>query len=231
MNVTAYTYDPNGNLLTTTLENYTGNPVNPLALGQPARSSRAYDPAGLASVTDAMGDVTSYTYTDNGLLATVTRTNPAGTSSYVEESDYYDAAGNLIKKVSNNGATVVTYNVDAADRISSTTEDPTGADRTTTVAYTPDDQPATVTRTNASGATQVTSYTYDPMGNETSQSVQTDGAGHPTGWWTLSQTSGTTVQDSSGTGTPRTLPVSRGPAVPLPSRGRPARESPPTDPC
>ena len=89
VNVTAYTYDPNGNLLTTTLENYTGDPVNPSPLAPTC--SRSPGPttrrAGWSSVTDAMGDVTSYTYTDNGLLATVTRTNPAGTSSYVEESD------------------------------------------------------------------------------------------------------------------------------------------------
>ena len=69
------------------------------------------------------------------------------------------------------------------------------------MAYTPDDQPATVTRTGATRSDSGhVSYTYDPMGNETSQSVQTDGAGHPAGWWTLSQTSGTTVQDSVGDG-------------------------------
>ena len=40
------------------------------------RESRAYDPAGrLASVTDSMGWVTSYTYLDNGLTATVIRSD------------------------------------------------------------------------------------------------------------------------------------------------------------
>ena len=87
-----------------------------------------------------------------------------------------------------------------ADRTTATTLDPSGADRTTTVAHTPDDQAATTTQTDASGATEVTRATYDPMGNLTSQSAYPDGSGHPAGWWRLKQTGGTQVQDSSGTG-------------------------------
>ena len=46
-----------------------------------------------------MGFVTSYGYTDNGLLATVTRypdmaDAEAEADGYVEESDTYDGAGN-----------------------------------------------------------------------------------------------------------------------------------------
>ena len=200
-NVTAYTYDPDGNLTTVTLENYTGSPPGSQTAAPLVESSRAYDPAGrLASVTDSMGFVTSYGYTDDGLLATVTRGNPATGASYTEESDVYDAAGNVVQQVTDNGGTTTDYTVDAADRTTQQTEDPSGVDRSTTVSYTPDDQPATVTRTDGTGATQVTSRTYDPAGNQTSQSVYSDGSGHPSGWWRLNQTSGTTVTDSSGTG-------------------------------
>jgi large repetitive protein len=200
-NETTYTYDPDGDLLRTTLENFTGSPEGSSPAANLIESSRAYDPAGrLASVTDAMGDTTSYTYTDNGLLATTTRSNAAGTSGYVEEADSYDAAGNLIKTVTGNGATTTDYTVDAADRTSGEALDPAGVDRVTTVAYTPDDQPAVTQQTSGGGAGEVTAETYDPMGNLTSRSVYADAAGHPVGWWPLSQSSGTTVQDASGTG-------------------------------
>ena len=69
-NVTDYTYDGDGDLLTTTLENYTGSPPGSQAAAPLVEESRAYDPAGrLACVTDAMGRGTDYYYTDNGLLA------------------------------------------------------------------------------------------------------------------------------------------------------------------
>ena len=111
--MTDYTYDPNGHLLTTTLENYTGSPAGSQPAAPLIEDSRAYDPAGrLASVTDAMGRVTSYAYTDDGLTATITRSGPGG-GSYVQEADTYDPAGNLITKVTNNGATTTNYAVDA----------------------------------------------------------------------------------------------------------------------
>jgi YD repeat-containing protein len=140
-NVTAYTYDGDGNLLTTTLENYTGSPSGSQSATNLVEESRSYDPAGqLASVTDAMGRVTEYGYTDNGLLATVTDVNAAGTASFVEESDTYDAAGNLTAKVTNNGETTTDYTVNAGDEVTSEVLDPSGLDRTTTISYTPDDQ-------------------------------------------------------------------------------------------
>ena len=197
---TDWTYDPNGHELTQGIW-YTGSPVNPQPRSFLTEQSRAYDPAGrLASITDSMGNATAYTYFDNGLTATVTRTDSGGANPFVEENDSYDAAGNLVKKVTNNGATTEQYTVDAAARTTQTVQDPTGVNRTTTVSYTPDDKPATTTQTDGSGATRTTTATYDPMGNPTSQTVYGDGAGHPVGWWRLNQTSGTTVTDSSGTG-------------------------------
>ncbi|MFB9831444.1 LamG-like jellyroll fold domain-containing protein [Actinoallomurus acaciae] len=197
----AYAYDPNGNLLTQTLKDYIGDPVDPSPSRDLVESSRAYDPAGrLASITDSMGATTGYTYTDNGLTATITRRDAQGQNPFVQQANTYDGAGNLTRQVTNNGATTTTSAVDAADRTSSTTVDPGGVDRTTSISYTPDDEVASSTISDGSGATNVTSTTYDPMGHVTSRSVQMDGVGSPVARLSLSQTSGTAVTDATGTG-------------------------------
>ncbi|MGW5658681.1 LamG-like jellyroll fold domain-containing protein [Streptomyces sp. NPDC003758] len=199
-NETQYTYDAEGNLLTQGLM-YKGDPVNPGTPSLLIESSRAYDPAGrLASVTDAMGNTTSYTYTDDGLTSTVKRTSADGQSTYVLESDSYDAAGNLLSQTTDNGENVTKYTVDAASRTTSTEDDPTGVDRVTTVSYTPDDQVATENDHDASGYDRTTTNTYDDMGNLLSETLYGDASGHPAGWWKLDQSSGTSVTDASGTG-------------------------------
>ncbi|NUS09891.1 MAG: Teneurin-1 [Streptomyces sp.] len=197
---TQYTYDDDGHLLTQGIL-YTGDPVDP----QPAKllieSSRAYDPAGrLASITDAMGNTTAYTYTDNGLTAKVTRTSADGKSSSVLTANTFDAAGNQLTQTSDNGATVTDFTVDAASRTTSTTVDPTGVNRTTSVSYTPDDLVATETESDASGSRTTTAHTYDPAGDQLSESIYGDSSGHPSGWWKLDQAGGSTVTDASGTG-------------------------------
>ncbi|WP_234533394.1 LamG-like jellyroll fold domain-containing protein [Streptomyces shenzhenensis] len=197
---TRYTYDAEGNLLTQGLM-YTGDPVNPQTASLLTEQSRAYDPSGrLASVTDAMGSTTSYTYTDDGLLATATKKNADGSSSYVLESDSYDAAGSMVSQTTDNGETVTNYTVDAASRTTSTTVDPTGVDRVTSVSYTPDDQVATQNDHDSTGSDRTVTSTYDDMGNLLSETLYGDASGHPAGWWKLNQTSGRTVTDSSGTG-------------------------------
>jgi large repetitive protein len=163
--------------------------------------SRAYDPADrLQSVTNAMGFTTSYTYTDDGLQVSVTRTDQNGANAYVENSVTYDEAGNVTSRTTNNGATTTTYTVDAASRQTGSVLDPSGLGRKTTVAFTPDDQVATMTRSDGSGASQVTSMTYDPMGQMLSRSTRSEAVGHPVAWWRLNQTSGSVVTDASGTG-------------------------------
>jgi RHS repeat-associated protein len=218
-NTTAYTYDPDGDLLTTTLDGYTGSPSGSQPAAPLVESSRVYDPAGrLAAVLavpsgSQMAYATAYTYTDDGLLASVTRCSTwnsstgCGSSSYTEESNLYNAAGQLTSQVTNNGRTTTDYTPDAAGRTTSVTADPVssanpgGLNRTTSYTYTPDDAVSSQTLTDASGAlVRSTSYTYDPMGNMTSQSQTLSGAGGPDGWWQLTQPSGTAVPDASGLG-------------------------------
>jgi RHS repeat-associated protein len=207
-NTTDYAYDPNGHLLTVTLAGYTGDPASPSSPVNLVEQSRAYDPAGrLASVTDSMGRITAYTYTDNGLVATVTRKYPATGQSFTVQSNTYDAAGNLIKRVTNNGATTTTYAVDAANRRDSVTLDPSGLNRTTTYTYSPDDFVANTTVSNSGGPASSVDATYDPLGRMTSRTVHDDSAGHPAGWWPLTDGSAATTSysptfatDQSGSG-------------------------------
>ena len=204
-NLTQFTYDGDGHLLTTTLANYTGSPPGSQPAAPLPEESREYDPAGrLAVVTDARGQDTDYWYTDNGLLDGVQEFNVGGSVSYTSEANSYDGAGNLIERWTNNWVTDTTYTVDAAGRTTGQVTDPDGLDRTTTVTYTPDDQQASVTRTGPDGASQATSYTYDPAGNVLSQSVTDPGAGGPSAWYSLSQSSGTAVPDSVSGGQPAT---------------------------
>ncbi len=169
--------------------------------------SRQYDPAGrLARVFDAMGRITGYYYyTDNGLLA--------GVQEYSRElvAGVTPASGTptTARATSPSGGrtTRLTYTwfaVDAAGRTTQQVTDPSGLDRTTTVTYTPDDQRASVTQSGPDGASQTTSYTYDPAGNVLSQSVTDPGAGGPSAWYSLSQSSGTAVPDSVSGGQPAT---------------------------
>src|SRR5450755_2286604 len=72
-NVTNYAYDAEGQLLTVTLQNYTGNPAQPTSPAPLVTESRAYDPAGrLDSETDPLSNATSYTYDQLGDVATQT---------------------------------------------------------------------------------------------------------------------------------------------------------------
>jgi YD repeat-containing protein len=100
-NVTDYAYDAEGQLLTVTLQNYTGNPAQPTSPAPLLTESRAYDPA--------------------GRLASVTRSNPSPGASYVEQASTYDPAGNLISQATNNGATTTNYTVDADSRTAAQT--------------------------------------------------------------------------------------------------------------
>ncbi|MEU2977521.1 LamG-like jellyroll fold domain-containing protein [Streptomyces hirsutus] len=198
-NVNTYTFDAEGRPLTTNLLDYTGDPASPTAPTTLVQESLAYDPAGrLASLTDSMGWVTAYTYTDDGLSATVVRKDPQTGASFTEQANTYDAAGNLIKQVTNDGRTTNTFTVDAADRVTSSVLDPGGLPRSTTVAYDPDDNVVSESDFDpATGRTSTADTTYDNLGNITGNTLH-DGTTAPVGRWKLNETSGTDAEDSSG---------------------------------
>ncbi|MFD7320817.1 LamG-like jellyroll fold domain-containing protein [Streptomyces sp. NPDC059875] len=198
-NVNTYTFDAENRPLVTSLLNYTGDPNNPSAPTTLVQESRAYDPAGrLASITDAMGWVTAYTYTDDGLSATVVRKDPQSGKQFTEQANTYDAAGNLIEQITDDGQTRTTFTVDAADRTTSSVLDPNGLARTSKVSYDPDDNVVSETETDpTTGETSTTDTRYDNLGNVTGNTLH-DGTTAPVGRWKLDEASGTTAGDSSG---------------------------------
>ncbi|MDI1462732.1 ricin-type beta-trefoil lectin domain protein [Catellatospora sp. KI3] len=201
-------YDPAGQVTTTKVLNWKGDPNNPIAPTVLVTSQRAYDPAGrLATVTDAMGWQTKYEYYDNGQVAKVIRTDGAATDPkvYVVEQNTYDQVGNLVKKVSENGATTETYHVDAASRTDSTTIDPSVLKRTTSITL--DDDDRAVASTSTDGVTGNTlafaRSAYDPKNGILSQTVYggpagTNPANVPVGRWQLDATTGTVAADAVG---------------------------------
>jgi large repetitive protein len=184
---TDYAYDAVGQLLTETLKGFVGDPANPGTPSDLVLFSNAYDPAGRkASTVDAMGWTASYTYTDNGLPATITRTDTTRSPapSFVSQNNRYDAANHLIERRTNNNATDTTYTVDAAGRVTSSTVDPGHAARTTRYTYSADDTVLNTQRTDPTGATRSVDETYDPLGRPTSQTVH-NGTTPLTTTWTL----------------------------------------------
>ncbi len=186
--VTATTYDSEGRLLTSTLKGYTGDPNNPSPATDLVLASKVYDPAGrLASVTDAMGWVTSYTYTDNNLAAKTTRKDPASGATFVQEDNSYDPAGNLTSQVTGDGATTAAYTVDPAGRTTSATLDPAGLNRTTAYTLSPDDTVLATAVSDASGTVARSEATYDPLGRITSRTVYNDGGAKLITTWSVDQ--------------------------------------------
>ncbi|MEV6964417.1 LamG-like jellyroll fold domain-containing protein [Hamadaea sp. NPDC051192] len=205
---TRYELDANGNVLNVYLVGYTGDPNGaPQAPTDKLIQSKKYDPAGrLQSETDAMGYVTAYDYTNNGLVAKITRTDGATSNpkTYVVQTNTYDSAGNLTQQVTGNGATTTVYEYDAAGRQWRTTLDPNGLNRVTTNVFAADD---TVVSTRSSSGTAGTLMArsdtmYDPDGTILAQTAYaTDPATTPVAWWKLNEASGTLAKDTSGNAT------------------------------
>ncbi|MFF8608780.1 LamG-like jellyroll fold domain-containing protein [Streptomyces sp. NPDC015346] len=198
-NITVSAFDAEKRPLTISLLNYTGDPNNPSAPTTLVQESRAYDPAGrLASVTDAMGWVTAYTYTDDGLSASVVRKDPVSGRSFTEQANSYDAEGNLIEQITKNGRARTTFTVDAADRTVSSVLDPNGLARSTKVSYDPDDHVVSETETDSTtGEVTTTDTQHDHLGNVTGSTLH-DGTTAPVARYKLDETTGYGLADSSG---------------------------------
>ncbi|MFD9737592.1 RHS repeat-associated core domain-containing protein [Umezawaea sp. NPDC059074] len=172
--------DVNGTTWTTRFDEF-GKPLNRVASGtgvnpeNPASTTmtleaRSYDPAGrLASVTDAMGRLTKYGYYDDNLLATTQRGN------LLVDQRSYDPAGNLVEQVAAGGAKTA-YAYDPAGNAVTTTVDPAGLKRSTTMRYDADGNAVGVERRGAADVNRVerSSYTYDAAGNQTRDDTYID---------------------------------------------------------
>ncbi|MCZ4102531.1 LamG-like jellyroll fold domain-containing protein [Streptomyces sp. H39-C1] len=165
----SYTYDANGRLLTTTLDNYTGSSATASTAAPQLVEKRTYQPNGrLDTVTNAIGVTRTYAYYDNGLTQQITDTGSSGTT-YINEQDTYDAAGNRISQVTRNGALTTQHIVDAANRTTAANVDPLGANQVTYYSYDADSHALTSNTTDGAGnPAQQWTYTYDLVGNKLS---------------------------------------------------------------
>ncbi|MFF5081580.1 LamG-like jellyroll fold domain-containing protein [Actinoplanes sp. NPDC000266] len=195
--VTRHGYDHNGHLTSTTAAGWTGDPNNPSPARDLVLESKTYDPAGrLASEIDAMNWVTAYTYTDNGLTATITRRDPATGAAFAVEDNTYDAGGNLVSQRTNNGVTLTTHTVDAAGRTTSSVLDPSGVNRVTQYDYSDDDALLATNRRVGTGAVEERlTYAYDAAGNQISEALWLAGADRAARWRLDSLTDGRAADD------------------------------------
>ncbi|WP_395297010.1 LamG-like jellyroll fold domain-containing protein [Kitasatospora hibisci] len=179
--VTRYTYTPRSQLATTVAEGWNGDGKGTRDL---TLDSRAYDPAGrLASIADAMGSVTSYTYFDDGLPATTKAENVTqadGTShSIVLSASEYDGAGYLVKQTTGGGRTTVVSTIDASGRVTGSVVDPAGLKRTASTTYDADDRVTSTTLKISDTENSVQTNTYDTAGRLT-RSQLSSSTGGPT---------------------------------------------------
>lgn len=174
-----YRYDDSRRLLETIAS---GAGVDPLDANSTRMvvESRAYDPAGqLASVIDAMGRETAYTYYNDGQVETEKRVRRDATgvvTSSTELKRYeYDYGGN-VSRLTTAGGVVSDYDYDDAGLLNRETLDAAGVARTTVRSFTADGSVATERATNgytfATGLTSETPYLYAAGGS------LIDGAGY-----------------------------------------------------
>ncbi|HEX5145338.1 MAG TPA: LamG-like jellyroll fold domain-containing protein [Mycobacterium sp.] len=203
--VLSYTYNDHHQLEETDATGTGADPMNPTATTM-IIESRAYDPGGrLASVTDAMGRETDYTYFGDNLEATTTVvTRDAGgniTASTQTSSDAYDNAGHLTSHTAQGGI-VTTTSFDPAGYRTGQTFDPSGLNRHVAYANNLDGSLAsqTLTAPVSPGRSEVTSFTYDADGRQLTQTVSNTG-GSPANLTT------TVVRDPRGLVTQQTDPA------------------------
>lgn len=140
--------------------------------------TRGYDAAGrLASVRDAMGRQTTYTYYDDDRLATVTAVGVLAADGsrrdVVLARHEYDAAGNPTRLTAAGGrVTETTY--DPAGLSVTETLDPAGLARTVRYTRGPDGQPTEVSRTSTGqpGRVETIRYGYDDAGRVVREEVE-----------------------------------------------------------
>ena len=183
---TTYAWNANGQLTSKTITDTTTQTAPYSTAGQTRTWIYAYSGVHLASVTDPVGSVVSYTYDANGYVQTVTNemglvttvnaTNGLGQPTQITDPNgvvtalAYDARGRLTS-VSVDTANMPATSALAYDAVGDVTSvtDPNGA--TTTFTY--DSARRLITTANALGET--INYTRDAMGNVTSKTYASAG--------------------------------------------------------
>jgi RHS repeat-associated protein len=175
--VTRLDYTPRSQLATKTALGFVDDPITPGTPRDVVLESRAYDPAGrLASSTDALGRTTEFAYFNNDLLnkTTLKGFHEAGGAirDIVMDELTYDAAGNVVKEVTN-GRTTQVAGYDAAGRLASSTLEPNSLNRLTAFAYDANDNVKSASLSGG-GRTELTSRTYDLADRLANQTVDND---------------------------------------------------------
>lgn len=161
--VDTYTYDGLGQQLSH------ANSV----LGASVKETTDYDRQGrVIKTVSYAGDVTSYTYSYNGVLSTnglgvfggwTKITNFAGGTTSIDRSDYF---GRTTEHIDQGGHRSL-YSFDKAGRIASQDAGPNLGGRTLVYSYFNTGKVATLTDTSLAGVTATTTYGYDANGNRT----------------------------------------------------------------
>ncbi|ROO61847.1 RHS repeat-associated protein [Micromonospora sp. Llam0] len=176
--VLEHQYDDGRRLIETAATGEGIDPMDPAAT-RLVLESRAYDPAGqLASVVDAMGRETTFTYHNDGLRETEQRVRRDAdgeiTSSVLLARYEYDHGSNLIR-VTRAGGMVYDYDYDDAGLRNRETVDAAGLARSTIYTFGSDGQVTSRKQTNGftfvSGRSSETPHLLTPGGS------QIDGAG------------------------------------------------------
>lgn len=199
--ITQNEYDAEHRLRFVKVLNYTGDPNAPSAPTTLTLNEKQYDGNGrMVLEIDAMGFQTVHQYTDNGLEAKIIRKNPtAGQPDFIQVDNSFDAAGNIVKAVTDNGTATKLYTLDKANRVTGETFDPTGINRTTTMSLSPDDRAIASVVTDGTGTVLSRSEnTYDELGRDTSSTTYNTAGLTPVARWKLDETTGVTAADSVG---------------------------------
>ncbi|MGR6921114.1 RHS repeat-associated core domain-containing protein [[Actinomadura] parvosata] len=222
---TTYTYDPDGNQLTTTVTDLTGGDAvrtitrtydaygHEETTTDPERGvvRTSWNPLGLkASVTDQMGSVFGYAYTERGQLAartlrnwTGSPVNPQPAAEITLESYSYDPAGRLATQVDAMGRKTsyqyydhgLTYRVIGDDVKLNGSTTPTDVVLEENIY----DAAGNLTKQANGGGFTTTEYVYDAAGRLTSTALDPDGLNRKTVYG-YDANSAVTKETRTGTG-------------------------------
>lgn len=178
--VLEHTYDEAHRRIETATVGAGVDPMNP-GTTRLVTDSRSYDPGGrLASVVDAMGRETTYTYYGDNLLSTTSRvrrdaSGDITSTTQLSKTDY-NAAGQPNLQTDMGGTTSTTV-YDKAGYIKEEHLDPNGLNRATTYSRNIDGTVDTINRTGTAspGRTESTSYTYDDAGRVLTETMSNTG--------------------------------------------------------